>query len=215
MSVDIFAAVTENDVQRVRAILAADPSQAAARNADGVSILLTAQYRGLSEIVQLILSDAPELDIHEAAALGDTRRIATLVAAGREIVGSYSGDGWLPLHLASFFGQYDAAKLLLESGAKVAGRSRKPLENTPLNAAAAGNHLEVCRLLLDSGADPNARQSGGYVPLHAAAQNGNRALVELLLERGVDRGLRTDDGRTAQDLAREAGWEALLEILEP
>lgn len=215
MSDDIFSAVADNDVERVGALLAADPSKAATRGADGVSVLLAARYRGLADIVELIRRATPALDIHEAAAMGDVGRITELIGAGPEAIGSYSADGWLPLHLASFFGQYDAAKLLLASGAKIGGRSRKPLENTALNAAAAANHLDVCRLLLEAGADPNSRQAGGYVPLHAAAQNGNRPLAELLLERGADRASMTDDGRTPLDLARAAGWEELSEILEP
>ena len=45
---------------------------------------------------------------------------------------------------------------------------------------AAGRHIEVCRLLIASGADVNATQRHGFTPLHAAAQHGDIELVELL-----------------------------------
>jgi ankyrin repeat protein len=49
------------------------------------------------------------------------------------------------------------------------------------------NNLEVVKLLLDKGADPNTVDEGGFTALGGAASNGDRstALVKLLLERGA------------------------------
>ena len=75
----------------------------------------------------------------------------------------------------------------------------------PLHSAAAGRHLEVCRLLLAAGADVDARQAGGFTPLHAAAQNGDPELVELFLSARADPPAPTDDGETPADTAEAAG----------
>ena len=75
----------------------------------------------------------------------------------------------------------------------------------PLHSAAAGRHLEVCRLLLAAGADVNARQAGGFAPLHAAAQNGDPELVELLLSARADPLAATDAGDTPATTAEAAG----------
>jgi uncharacterized protein len=56
----------------------------------------------------------------------------------------------------------------------------------PLHSAAAVGANETARLLLDAGADPNARQEGGFRPIDAAAQNGNDELYDLLVERGAE-----------------------------
>ena len=77
--------------------------------------------------------------------------------------------------------------------------------NQPLHAAAAGRHIEVCRLLLGAGADVDATQHGGYPPLHEAAGTGDIELVELFLSAGADPSAQTDDGRTPADLAEAAG----------
>ena len=82
--------------------------------------------------------------------------------------------------------------------------AKNPLRVQPLHSAAAGGHTAVARLLLEHGADPNARQEGGFVPLHAAAQAGNDELYELLLASGADQGAATDDGRTAADFRAES-----------
>lgn len=63
--------------------------------------------------------------------------------------------------------------------------------------------MDVARLLLDAGADPDARQASGWTPLHSAAHNGNLELVELLLARGADPGAANDDGATVLSMAEE------------
>ena len=68
--------------------------------------------------------------------------------------------------------------------------ARNPIRVQPLHSAAAGGHTAVARLLLEHGADPNARQEGGFVPLHAAAQAGNDELYELLVASGAGSGRR-------------------------
>ena len=55
---------------------------------------------------------------------------------------------------------------------------------SPLMAAAAGNHLEVARVLLDAGANPNQAEAG-WTAVMWAAQRGHREMVELLADRGA------------------------------
>jgi cytohesin len=71
----------------------------------------------------------------------------------------------------------------------------------------------VARLLVERGADPNARGSGGTTPLHAAADAGDRAVAELLVERGADPSSRDDRGHTPGELALAGGHGALAEWL--
>jgi cytohesin len=75
------------------------------------------------------------------------------------------------------------------------------MKGTPLHSAASASHADVAEILLAAGADPDARQEGGWTPLHAAAANGDATLVGALLAAGGDRRAANDDGRTAADLA--------------
>jgi ankyrin repeat protein len=58
----------------------------------------------------------------------------------------------------------------------------------PLKNAAARGHIEIVRLLLEHGADPNLREEGiaphGHA-LYAAAANGHYEIAKLLLEHGA------------------------------
>ena len=121
-----------------------------------------------------------------------------------ELVTSWSNDGFTALHLAAFFGQEEAAELLVARGAEVNVVARNPtIVVTPLHSAAAGSHAGIVKLLLEHGADPNAAQDGGFTPLHSAAGNDDRDSAEALLEAGADPSLANDEGKLPADLAGE------------
>src|SRR5207247_11263248 len=101
---------------------------------------------------------------------------------------TYSHDGWTPLHLASFVGHMESARLLLARGADVNARSKSTRfakENTPLHAAAANRQVGVAEILIAHGADVNAKDGSGYTPLALAADSKNDLLVVILLEKGA------------------------------
>ena len=201
---NVFELIDGGDEDALRDALDGDPDLAATRNADGLSPVLYALYNGKSKLVEPLLEANPPLDVFAAAAAGRTRGLGELIDAERELVTSWSPDGFTALHLAAFFGQEDAAKLLLERGAEVNVVARNPsIVVTPLHSAAAGSHAGIVKLLLEHGADPNAAQDGGFTPLHSAAQNDDRESVEALLEAGADPALKTDDGKSPADLAGE------------
>jgi uncharacterized protein len=153
-----------------------------------MSELLAAVYRGDQARVDELLAAEPVLDIFEAAAVGRAERVAELLDADPGLVSAWADDGFTPLHLAAYFGHVDAVRLLLERGADVGAVSRNQLAVQPLNSTAASREptrVEVARLLLDAGADPNGELEGGFRPIDAAAQTGDEALVALLRERGA------------------------------
>jgi ankyrin repeat protein len=66
---------------------------------------------------------------------------------------------------------------------------------------------------LEAGADPDARQSGGWTPLHAAAQNADLAGVRLLLASGADAAATSDDGTTVLESARGSDDRATIDAI--
>jgi ankyrin repeat protein len=153
-------------------------------------------------------------DVHAAAKNGDTDEVAALLSMDNRLTRTFDADGWSPLHLAAHYGHADVVSLLLHNNAPVDLRSANQMANTALHAALAGRRANVVPVLLDAGADVNARQHGGWTALHAAAANGDRALVELLLSRGADAAIANDAGVTAASIARERGHAAIAELLE-
>jgi len=213
VSDELFAAVEVGAADRVRELVTGDPSIASARGADGVSAVRTARYRGQTEIVEALLAAGADLDVFDAATLGRTDRLDAILDTRPDLGNAVAADGFTPLQLAAFFGQPAAAHLLVSRGASVAPVSQNAMAVHALNAAAAGDHADIVALLLDAGADPDARQHGGFTPLMSAAANGNEAAVAALLDHGADRAARGDDGKDAAALADERGHPVLAERL--
>src|SRR5579883_523916 len=96
---DLLAAIDADDAPRVRALLAAVPALAQARDDAGVSLLVQAVYRGRGAALAELRAARADFDICEAAALGDD---ATVAAAVRQpgATATRSADGFTPLHLA-------------------------------------------------------------------------------------------------------------------
>jgi ankyrin repeat protein len=200
----VFELIDAGDAEALSSALQDEPELAAQRNADGLSPVLYALYNGKRELVEPLLEANPPLDVFAAAAVGRTRGLEELLDGEPELVTSWSPDGFTALHLAAFFGEKEAAKILLERGAEANLVARHAsIHVTPLHSASAGGHHEIVELLLEHGADPNAAQDGGFTPLHSAAQNDDRDSVVALLEAGADPALKTDDGKTAAELAGE------------
>ena len=202
---DLFAAIEAGDAAGVAALVERDPALAGARDPDGVSALLHARYRFDRPVLEALLAADPPMDVFDAAGLGHLDRLRARLDEDPERVRAFATDGFTALHLAAFFGKLEAARTLLDAGAAFDTYGRNAFANQPLHAAAAGRHIEVCRLLLGVGADVEATQHGGYRPLHEAAASGDIELTELFLSAGADPLATTDEGRTAADLAEAAG----------
>ena len=105
MSKELFQAIHDNDRAKVERLIAADRAVAMARSESGVSALMQARYEGRREIVELLRAAAGDLDVFEAATLGDAPQLRKLLAADPALAKAYSSDGFTALHLAAFFAQ--------------------------------------------------------------------------------------------------------------
>jgi ankyrin repeat protein len=142
-----------------------------------------------------------ETPLHWAASSDDVDALDALLAAGADIdaPGAVIGGG-TPLDDAVAFGQWAAARRLVERGARV----------TLWNAAALGltDRLEA---QLDGPAPPSPDELTDA--FWCACHGGQRAAAEYLLARGADLHWVGHDGLTALDAARRSGAGALAEWL--
>ncbi len=213
---ELHAAIKSGDEGRVGELLTAAPELVHGGGAAGMPSLMLAAYSGRREIAALLLARGAELDQFAAAALGHATVLRELLSGENKPIDMHSSDGWTALHLAAFFGQVECVEVMLGLGASVKMRSANTMGNTPLHAAAAGGHREVCALLLSHNSDVSAEQAGLYTPLHSAAANGSEELVRLLLAHEANPKAKSEKGETPLDMARarnHSGVAALLERL--
>jgi len=122
-----------------------------------------------------------------------------------------------PIHYAAFCGLYSIVKVLaIEHRLDV--NSRGLDDNwTPLHLASRMGHMEVARILVEQGADKEAKDKDGLTPLHHAAEGGSVDLVRLLIEDyGTNATVQGKDGWTPLHSAAQQGRVDLAHLfVEP
>ena len=84
-------------------------------------------------------------------------------------------------------------------------RIEKGQHKIELFDAARNGNIKIVRLLLDKGADVNAKDRSGKTAMILAAKNGHADIVRLLLDKGADVNAKADDDTTALMQAAEKG----------
>lgn len=176
--------VKQGDRAKVEAALGENPELAGATE-DGASAVLWGVYYGNVDLARVVADAKGDLDIFEAAALGDQHVFAKLVAQHPDLVNSFSGDGFTPLGLAAFFGHLEMVQKLLQAGADPNVASKNPLGVLPLHSAMANGSKEIARVLIDAGTDLNAASAEGWTPLHYAKHNGDVETEQYLRAKGA------------------------------
>ncbi len=212
MSADFIQAIKTGNRAAVEKMLAENPALIHVRS-EGLSPILLAAYQHEPQIAELLAEKTVTLDIFEAAAIGRTATIIRLISREPELVNQYSEDGFQPLGLACYFGHFDTAEFLIKAGATVNSYSNNSLHAAPLQSAAAAGRLDIVRLLLANGANPNCRNNRSQTPLHAAAQNGDMDMIRVLIFGGSDLESRDDDNKLPVDLALDAEHEEAARLL--
>ena len=110
-------------------------------------------------------------------------------------------------------GRLDLVQAILADDPQSATRI-DPDDWPPLVQAAGWGRLEVMRVLLAAGADPNGAGSGGTTPLHAAVEwAGHLDAARLLLAAGADADVPDARGRSGRESAarrEEPTWRDLF-----
>jgi ankyrin repeat protein len=194
--------------------LSINPSMAHGKTEQGISLLQFAAYYRNLEAVEIITRYKGELDIFEAATVGDKATLQRKMKTDCDRINAFSTDGFTPLGLATYFGHFDAVKLLLDNGADPHIASSNVMHVTPLHSACATSNYDIAEVLLKSGVNVNAKQQSGVTPLHSAAHNGQARLARLLIEYGADINALTDNGQSPKDMADEKGHTEVAGLLK-
>ena len=217
--IEMLNAARTGDVARVKELLEQNRRLLSARDWLGNTALILAVNSGQQAVADLLFSAGVQPDIHEAAAIGQTDRVAVLLRENASLLNSYSVEGFTPLGLAAHFGHSETTRFLLDQGANPSAVARHALQVTPLHSALFGRQVETALLLIEYGSDVNAKRGGkgwprsGWTALHYVAGYGFVELIEPLLARGADLGAVDDAGCTPLRVAIENHQDLAADLL--
>ena len=210
---ELTDAIQKGDSAKVAALLDEDPSLLQSTE-NGVTPILLALYHSKADIARLIVDRGALLSFAEACALGDLDAVKRMLAADRSVLEVRTADGFPPFALSVFFRHPEVARFLVGQGADVNAAAENTMRVAPVHAAATTQDREMMRLLLEHGANPNARQQMDYTPLHSAAGRGDVEMAKLLIAHGAERAPKATDGMTPADVARKHEQVAFAEWIE-
>src|ERR1700735_406137 len=117
-SVDrLVAAALQGQVTQVRTMAAGDSAPLSARNMFGAGAVHAARYGGQDGVLAVLSDLGLVIDGLLAAELGGVRHLSETLAASPGFAARIDGRGSTALHGAVYWGQREAAGLLLDAGA--------------------------------------------------------------------------------------------------
>ncbi len=161
---NLFDAVQDRDMDRVRALLRANPQAVHSTDHRGATPLHYTALWGYPELTKLMLDKGAK-------------------------VNAVQRQGNTALHWAATCGHDSVVKVLLDHGADI--RAENANGKTALHSAVCIGELyepsrAVVAMLLDHGADINARDERSWTPLHWAAVMRHANIAKFLIARGAD-----------------------------
>ena len=146
-----------------------------------------------------------------ASVSGKFAAVKMLVEAGADLCVTDNG-GFICLSLASCFGHTETVRYLV--GLKEVDVNHADEEyNTALHWAGQQNCPDVVRVLIDAGADIEAKDDVGCSPLLWACRSGMFAVVKILVEAGADVRVTCSKGDTCLILAACCGHTETVRYL--
>lgn len=219
---EIFHAIRNNDISRVKALLEKDTSLVNFKDDSGRTPLHYAIITGNTGIVELLINH--EADLSARNSDGDTPlNFALVLSRNKELIdillersADYDGSGIKALTMlqtSARNGLDRMFKYIIEKeGDKLFADKEK--NKWTVQDAVIGGSLELLKILVDKNIPiEKGKDVYGWTLIHYAANKGNSDIVEYLVKKGIDLNQRTNAGETAYNLAEENNHAEIQDLI--
>lgn len=231
----VAAAIRARDAAKVRSLLDASPGLVHAPDEGSNRPIHWAAMTRQLEVIDDLLARGADIDAQRSdgarpiqLANGDYEYRGWRDVPGdvtttpRQVIDHLRARGaYCDICTAAHIGDLERMRALLDEDSSLANRpsdyvSYYACSGTPLRNAAAAGHLEIVRLLLERGADPNLPEEGlaprGHA-LYSAVSNGHFDIAGLLLENGAYPNPPVESSADALLIALSKADEKMVELL--
>lgn len=218
---DLHQAARDGDTVGARALLDEEPARVRQADVIGCTPLHWAVERGHLPVVRLLVEAGANVD----ARRGDGRTPALVAVFGfhrywrredkPDILQVLLDSGAeYSLLIAAAVGDAKRVREMLRSDSSSVN-TLDPVGRRPLSGAVENENSEIVRMLLEAGADPNAREllCGGGLSLRVACARGEADAVALLLDYGANPELGMDSGGACIEIAIDGGHDRVTSML--
>ncbi|MRR21609.1 hypothetical protein EG830_01345 [bacterium] len=190
---ELFDALKNNDLPKVKILLKDNPQLLSSRDESGNTPLHLAARQKQYETVSYLLSEGADVNcvntnqvtpLHISASIGSPEITGLLIGKGADVrLADY--QLYTPLHYAAANGFNEVAEILVKNGAPL--EAKNTYGRTPLLLCARERGTpEIARLLIEAGADVNVKDRYESTPLELAAWRGYKEIVGVLIEKGAE-----------------------------
>jgi len=222
-SQEIFETVQAGNLEKVKALLKADPNLLNSTRENGDTPLHFAAYAGHKDIVQYLLSKNAQIDqtnngnataLIYAVYFGHKEVAEVLLAEGAEC-NSADFSGRTSLHYAASNDRLDIVQILIENGAEIDMRASGYYGRTALHLALQNDHIDVATYLIEKGANINQTEDAyGWSALYWSLRRQQTEMAKQLIFLGANMHLTDNDGKTPIRMAVEYGYTDIVDLLQ-
>ena len=216
----LHIAVSNNDMESVRDIMASKDVNINALNGNSWTPLSLAEMQGNKKMVEFLQKLDPNVQdhmgeslLHKAVLKGDIKLLKSLRERKGLAMEVKDILGYTPAELAIKDLRADIVAELLDMGADPNAREQVQ-GNTLLHLAAIEENTEVMRVL--AGWEKTLleeKNKKGQTPLHMVVERGMEEMVKTLLTYRADPSIKDGNGDTALHLAHRKGYRTIANLL--
>jgi len=231
----IAEAIRGRDLKKVQTLLDTSPELVSANDEDGAQPIHWAVMTRQPDILDELLNRGADINAkrpdgarpiqltngdYEYRGWRDVPKdtVATPDDIYRHLI---SRGAYLDICMAALKGNIERVRELLDKDSSLVNRNSDyityyPGSGAPIKNAAIGGHIEIVKLLLERGADPNLPEEGiaprGHA-LHSAVVYGHTEIVKLLLEHGAYPSVQIESSADTLSAAIAQNNQSMIELL--
>ncbi len=150
-------------------------------------------------------------DVFTIARNGSVAEMKMLFEKDANCVNDIDNNGFSPLILAAYRGNFEVAKYLITIVKDINYQSP---EGSALMAAVMKNNIELIQLLITKNANLDLTNKSGVTAIMLAIQFEEIEIIKILLQYKANKLLKDNEGKTAFEYAVNTNNETIIQLLK-